>query len=50
MDYPVLVNRGKPLGHFHEEENQGTWFKSGKIQARQAQQSHPRGIQGGVWA
>jgi hypothetical protein len=31
MDYPVLVNRGKPLGQSHEEENQGTWFKSGKI-------------------
>jgi hypothetical protein len=30
MDYPVLVNPGKPLRPFYEEENQGARAKIGQ--------------------
>jgi len=39
MDYPVLVNPGKPLRQVHAEENQdssfktASWLKSGQIEA-----------------
>jgi hypothetical protein len=47
MDYPVLVNPGKPFTHLHAEENQvwrksdspfktASWLKIRKIKACQA--------------